>query len=437
MNRRRFLVVSTAALASGLLAACGGGQATPTTAPTPTAAPSPTPATQPTPAAAASPTSAAATPTVARATTPFKLGVVVAQSGNLSASGKRHIDGLQLAIEDLGGTAAGRQLQLLAEDSAGNPEQALTKVRRLVESEKVDAICGFTITPELTAVRDYLHEQKQVTIVSIAGWPALTRDPKVRSPYIYRSSFCQGQYEFIQAKWAYEKGGYRNVVMMAPDYQTGRTVAQIFGDYFKKSGGQIAAEVYVPLDTQDFGPYLQRVLQEAPNADAVWAWFIGADAIRFMTQYQEFGLKDRYPLLGGAEVGDDPYLPEVGEAALGIVSAINYAARYERPENKTFVEKFQKKYNRLPGHLEYWGYITVMILAHALEAVNGDTSNKDAFLQAIRNVRFQGPMNEVRFHPEAQGVITTVLIRKVEKLPDGTLGNVVLDEFPNIDDLSF
>ncbi|GBD21016.1 Leu/Ile/Val-binding protein [bacterium HR28] len=436
MNRRRFLVVSASAVASALLAACAGGGATPTpaSAPTPTSAP----AASPTPAPAATPTpQAAATPTVARPATPFKIGVVVAQTGNLASSGRRHIEGMQLALDELDNTAAGRQLELIPADSAGNPEQSLTHVRRLVESEKVDVITGFTITPELTAVRDYLHEQKQVTIVSIAGWPPLTRDPKVRSPYIFRSSFCQGQYEFIQAKWAYEKGGYRNIALMAPDYQTGRTVAEIFKNYFQKSGGQIAAEVYPPLDTQDFGPYLQRILQNAANADAVWAWFIGADAIRFMTQYQEFGLKDQFPLLGGAEIGDDPYLPEVGEAALGIVSAINYAARYERPQNREFVQKFQQKFNRLPGHLEYWGYITIMILAHALEAVKGDTSNKEAFVQAIKNVRFQGPMNEVRFHPEAQGVITTVLIRRVEKLPDGTLGNVVLDEYPNIDDLSF
>lgn len=436
MNRRRFLVVSASAVASALLAACAGGGATPTpaSAPTPTSAP----AASPTPAPAATPTpQAAATPTVARPATPFKIGVVVAQTGNLASSGRRHIEGMQLALDELDNTAAGRQLELIPADSAGNPEQSLTHVRRLVESEKVDVITGFTITPELTAVRDYLHEQKQVTIVSIAGWPPLTRDPKVRSPYIFRSSFCQGQYEFIQAKWAYEKGGYRNIALMAPDYQTGRTVAEIFKNYFQKSGGQIAAEVYPPLDTQDFGPYLQRILQNAANADAVWAWFIGADAIRFMTQYQEFGLKDQFPLLGGAEIGDDPHLPEVGEAALGIVSAINYAARYERPQNREFVQKFQQKFNRLPGHLEYWGYITIMILAHALEAVKGDTSNKEAFVQAIKNVRFQGPMNEVRFHPEAQGVITTVLIRRVEKLPDGTLGNVVLDEYPNIDDLSF
>lgn len=436
MNRRRFLVVSASAVASALLAACAGGGATPTpaSAPTPTSAP----AASPTPAPAATPTpQAAATPTVARPATPFKIGVVVAQTGNLASSGRRHIEGMQLALDELDNTAAGRQLELIPADSAGNPEQSLTHVRRLVESEKVDVITGFTITPELTAVRDYLHEQKQVTIVSIAGWPPLTRDPKVRSPYIFRSSFCQGQYEFIQAKWAYEKGGYRNIALMAPDYQTGRTVAEIFKNYFQKSGGQIAAEVYPPLDTQDFGPYLQRILQNAANADAVWAWFIGADAIRFMTQYQEFGLKDQFPLLGGAEIGDDPYLPEVGEAALGIVSAINYAARYERPQNREFVQKFQQKFNRLPGHLEYWGYITIMILAHALEAVNGDTSNKEAFVQAIKNVRFQGPMNEVHFHPEAQGVITTVLVRRVEKLPDGTLGNVVLDEYPNIDDLSF
>lgn len=435
MNRRRFLVISASAVASALLAACGGSGATPTPAPAPTPTPA---AASPTPAPAATPTlQAAASPTVAGPVTPFKIGVVVAQTGNLASSGRRHIEGMQLALDELNNTAAGRQLELIPADSAGNPEQSLTHVRRLVESEKVDVITGFTITPELTAVRDYLHEQKQVTIVSIAGWPPLTRDPNVRSPYIFRSSFCQGQYEFIQAKWAYEKGGYRNIALMAPDYQTGRTVAEIFKNYFQKSGGQVAAEVYPPLDTQDFGPYLQRILQNAANADAVWAWFIGADAIRFMTQYQEFGLKDQFPLLGGAEIGDDPYLPEVGEAALGIVSAINYAARYERPQNREFVQKFQQKFNRLPGHLEYWGYITIMILAHALEAVNGDTSNKEAFVQAIKNVRFQGPMNEVHFHPEAQGVITTVLVRRVEKLPDGTLGNVVLDEYPNIDDLSF
>lgn len=88
-------------------------------------------------------------------------------------------------------------MELIAEDSAGNPDQAQTKVRRLVESEKVDAIRGFTITPELTSVRDYLHENKQLTIVSIAGSPPITRDPKVRSPYIFRSSFWQKQYEFI------------------------------------------------------------------------------------------------------------------------------------------------------------------------------------------------------------------------------------------------
>lgn len=113
------------------------------------------------------------------------------------------------------------------------------------------------------------------------------------------------------------------------------------------------SEVFPPLNTQDFGPYLQRVLQEAADAEAVWAWFIGADAIRFMTQFTEFGLKDQYALLGGGEIGDDPYLPEVGEAALGIVSSICYAARYDSPENREFTERFQQKFGNPPGHLEY------------------------------------------------------------------------------------
>ncbi len=188
MNRRRFLVISASAVASALLAACGSGGATPT----PVAAPTPTTAAaSPTSAPAVTPTpQASASPTVAGSATPFKIGVVVAQTGNLASSGRRHIEGMQLALDELNNTAAGRQLELIPADSAGNPEQSLTHVRRLVESEKVDVITGFTMTPELTAVRDYLHEQKQVTIVSIAGWPPLTRDPNVPSPYIFRSSFC-------------------------------------------------------------------------------------------------------------------------------------------------------------------------------------------------------------------------------------------------------
>ncbi|WP_038038172.1 ABC transporter substrate-binding protein [Thermorudis peleae] len=446
MNRRQFLARSGVTLAGALLAACAGGStATPTATPAPTRAPATSPTTAP--AAAASPTTSASTPSpasqptpttgVARSTTPFKIGVIAALTGDLAASGKRHVDGMQLALDELGGKAGGRQLQLLAEDSAGSPQQAVAKVRRLVESEHVDAITGFTITPELTANRDYLHQNQQLTLVSTAGWPDLTRNPTVRSPYIFRTSFCQGQYEYILAQWAYDKGGFRSVAFMAPDYSTGHATADVFRTYFKKAGGQVTTEVYPPLNTQDFGPYFQRLSQSIGDAKAVWTWFIGADAIRFMTQFQDFGLKDKYTVLSTAEVGDEPYLKEVGDAALNIISAINYAARYDRAENKAFVDRFQAKYNRLPGHLEYWGYITVMILAKALDAVSGDTSNKDAFLQAIRNVRFQGPMNEVHFHPEAQGLYVTVVVRKVQKLADGTLGNVVVADYPNVHDLSF
>ncbi len=90
----------------------------------------------------------------------------------------------------------------------------------------------------------------------------------------------------------YAKSGSHNIALVAPDYLPGGTVVEKFKNYLQKPGGQIAAEVYWWRDTQDSGRYRQWSLQTAANADAVWAWFIGADVIRFMTQYQEFGLED-------------------------------------------------------------------------------------------------------------------------------------------------
>ncbi|WP_347710985.1 ABC transporter substrate-binding protein [Thermalbibacter longus] len=441
MRRRQFLAAVGGAAVSALIAACGGDSTPPTSSASPgagTPAPSPTATAMPSPQPAATPTAApAATPTAAQAGAPFKIGLITALSGGLSASGQRHLQGMQLALEEIGETAGGRKLELLPEDSPGNPEQALTKLRKLVESDNVDIVTGITLSNEMAAIRDYIVNQQVPFIASINGWPPLTRDPNVRSEYIFRTSFTQGQFEFVQAKWAAEKRGLRSIALLAPDYVTGHTVVEIFRNYFQQGGGQVLSEVFPPLNTQDFGPYLQRVLQEAAGAEAVWAWFIGADAIRFMTQFTEFGLKDQYALLGGGEIGDDPYLPEVGEAALGIVSSICYAARYDTPENREFTERFQQKFGNPPGHLEYWGYITIQIIARALDALDGDTSDTAAFLEAIRNVRFNGPMGEVRFHPETQGVINTVVIREVQQLTDGSLGNVVLDVFPNIDDLAF
>ncbi len=437
LTRRAVLRAFGAGLAaSALLSACAREEATPTAAPA--ASPTAVPAATPTPAAAATPT-AAASPTAATTSVaggePVRVGVIGTMSGVYSSLGENMVRGMQLYLDEIGSEAGGRPIELLVEDSAGSPDQALAKARQLVERDRVHLIAGVTLSNEAAAVRDYLVGQQVPWIIGNAGLPGLTRDPNLRSPYIFRVSFANGQYEAPFGPYAYEKLGYRRVVLTALDYSAGHDKANAFRNRFEQAGGEIAGEVYAPMDTQDYGPYLQRIQQM--DADAVWAFYSGGDAVRFVLQYRDFGLKDQFPLTGAGDTVDENILAQQGDAALGVVTSLHYSPLYDSPENRAFVEAFRNKYNAQANQFAYQGYLAARVIAEALNATDGDVENKEGFLEALRAVHFIGPTGEFRFHPESQGPIITVLVRRVEQLPDGSYGNVVIDTIGNVDDLSY
>ncbi len=434
LTRRSLLVGLGSTVLGGLLAACGGQSAstTPTgqAGTTATAAPSPTLAASP--PVAASPT--AGTPQ-ATSGEPVRVGVIGTLSGVYSSLGKNMVDGMQLYLDEIQSQAGGRKITLLVEDSAGSPDQALAKARQLIERDRVHLIAGVTLSNEAAAVRDYIVQQKVPWIIGNAGLPGLTRDPKQRSPYIFRVSFANGQYEAPFGDYAYQKLGYRSVILTALDYSAGHDKAGAFKARFEKAGGKIAGEVYAPMNTQDYGPYLQRTQQM--QADAVWAFYSGADAVRFVLQYKDFGLKDQFPLIGAGDTVDENILSQEGDAALDVVSTLHYSPLYDSPENKAFVQAFRAKYNAPANQFAYQGYLAARVIAEALKATSGAVEDTQGFLAALKQVHFVGPTGEFRFHPESQGPVITVLVRKVQKLPDGSLGNVVIDKIGNVDDLSF
>lgn len=418
-----------------LLPACGGGETAPTpTAPAPAATPTP-PAATPTPAAAASPT-VAATPTgQAAAGEPVRIGVLLPYSGVYTALGENITRGLELYLEEIGYQAGGRTIEVYKEDDAANPEVGLTKARQLVERDRVHLLAGIVHSGVATALRDFVDSQQIPLVIANAGAAPLTRDPAQRSPYIFRVSFANGQYEWPLGPYAHDSLGYARVAVTAPDYSAGHEKANAFKAAFQKAGGQIVDEVYPPLDTADFGPFLQR-LQQA-QVDAVWAFFAGADAVRFVQQYNDFGLKDQFPVIGAGDLVDEAYLGQQGDAALDVVTSLHYTPQYDSPENQAFVQRFREKHGQVPNQFAYQGYLCARVIAEALNAVEGQVEDREAFLSALKQVQFTGPTGQFRFHPETQNVVLTVFFRKVERLADGSLGNVVLDKVEGIDDLSF
>mgnify|MGYP001358306101 CR=1 FL=1 len=422
LSRRR-LIWYGLALAGGLLAACAGEGTTPSSGATGSASPT---------------DSANATATMAgtpSAEEPVRIGMLVALSGPFASLGENLVRGLELALEEVNSEIAGRQIVVQVEDSAGNPDQALAKARQLVERDRVQVLAGVTLSSEAGALRDYIVSSGVPLIVSNAGLPSLTRDPKMRSPLIFRVSFANGQHEAPFGRYAYEKLGFRRVVLTGLDYSAGHDKVGAFGKHFEAAGGTIVGEVYAPVDTADYGPYLQRIAQY--DADGVFAFYSGVDAVRFVQQFAEFGIKEQIPLFGSGDTVDESILQEQGEAALGYVSSSHYAVLYDSPENQELVRRTRERYGVVANQFVYQGYVTGRVIVEALAAVDGAIEDTARFLEALRAVRFRGPTGEFRFHPESQGAIITVFIRRVERLPSGELGNVVLDVIPDVDDVSF
>jgi branched-chain amino acid transport system substrate-binding protein len=365
----------------------------------------------------------------AGAAEPIKIGYLAPYVGVFAKFGSDLRDGFKLYLDEVGNKAAGREIIFIDEDTEGKPEVGLVKTKKLVEKDQVQILAGIISSGVAYAVRDYVTEKRIPLVITNAGATKLTQEQ--RSPFIFRTSFANGQQDRAGGWYAYAKMGARKVIMIGSDYAAGHEKGDGFKKTFKFMGGEILEEIYPPLGTNDFAPYLAKIANYVGKVDRTWAFFAGSDAIRFVNQYQEYGLKEKLKLFCEEGVTDEANLPSQKDAALGIESYARYCIGYDSAENKRFVSEYRKKYHYDPGSLSEGGYVGAKFIVKALEAVKGNIENQEAFLKALKNVKFEAPRGPVRFD-EYQNVIFNTFIERVEK-KDGKYNNVVVDIIPNVD----
>lgn len=365
----------------------------------------------------------------ARAAEPIRIGFMAPYVGTSASFGRDLRDGFKLCLDEYGYKVAGRQVVLIDEDSEAKPEVGLTKARKLVEKDHIHILSGVINSAVAYALRDYVNEKKVPFMISNAGSRALTQEQK--SPYIFRASFCNGQQDRVGGWYAYSKMGARKVVMIGSDYAAGHEKGDGFAKVFKYMGGEVVAEIWPPLGTSDFAPYLAKLASYAGKVDRVWAFFTSSDAVQFINQYAEYGLKDKLKLICEEGVTDEINLPSQGENVMGVESYARYCFSYDSPENKRFVAVYRKKYGRDPGALSEGGYVSAKFLMRALEVVKGNVEDKDDFLKALKVVKFEAPRGPV-FLDKDQNIVDSAFIERVEKR-GGKMNNQVLLVVPDVD----
>ena len=359
----------------------------------------------------------------ARAQEPIRIGVPLALTGPLAVNGEDNRKGTLLYFEENGFQVAGRKVELIVEDTEGKPDVAITKVRKLVERDKVHALIGIVNSAAAYAVRDYVHNQGVPLVITTAGAKDVTLARK--SPAIFRVANDNTQENLPLGHYTYTKLGYKTAVVMAADFAAGREQAEAFMKTFTAAGGQVLQQVYAPLGTPDFAPFLGRVRFD--QADVIYTWFAGADPIRLVNQLKEYGI--RKPIVTHGAFVANYLLPSMGDAALGILSAKHYSDVLDTSENRRFVNAFVQKYKVKPDAWAEQGYVGAKAVAEAVKAIGGKIEDRAAFLAALRKVRFEGPAGMVWFDDNQQRVFD-VYIRKVEKVGNEYV-NRVIDKIPN------
>jgi branched-chain amino acid transport system substrate-binding protein len=367
-----------------------------------------------------------AAPARAQQKGPVKVGLLVPQTGPLAANGKDMQNGFQLFLEQHGNKLGGRDVALVVEDSAGVPATGLTKARSMAESERIQVLVGPLSAAVGYAIAPYVTEKKLPTVFPIVSSEDLTQ--RKRSRYIVRTGWSSAQPSHPFGKYAHDTLHYNRIAMIGYDFAFGWEVAAGFHRTFEEAGGQIVQKLWSPLGTADYGPYLAQLRRDV---DAIYAIFSGADALRFMKQYADAGLKGRIPLIGGGTFTDEHVLRNMGDEALGVVTCLHYSAALDNSANKRFAQAYEAKFGQVPSYYSEGAYVAGLALAQAMDAVHGNAEDAEKLVDALRKVDLsETPRGPVKLDSYGNPV-ENEYVRKVEKV-NGRLQNTVIYTFPMV-----
>jgi branched-chain amino acid transport system substrate-binding protein len=366
---------------------------------------------------------------------PVKIGLLATLEGPFAAGGADGMRGAELAVIQRGGTVAGRKIEIIKASSDAKPDVAVNATRKLVEQDKVDIMVGPLSGGEGIAVKDYSKTQPQVTFIN-GGSGAQATTLVNPSTNFYRFNTEGGQWMVGLGKAALDKG-YKKVMVIAEDYAFPYSQVQGFMAEYCRLGGKVPVKAWVPLGGKDYSSVIARIPKDV---DALLVVLGGADAVNFLTQYENAG-GDK-PMLGGSITVSQDVLNYKGkrrDSLVGTLSAGPYADSFDGPEWKAFVADYQKNFPVAkggfpsPSLFAYVYYVNMKAALDGLAAVNGDLSGNQAkYREALSKMVLKTPTGDVKLDANRQAIGTT-FVTEVVKDSQGNLTTKVARKVDNVE----
>jgi branched-chain amino acid transport system substrate-binding protein len=317
----------------------------------------------------------------------------------------------------------GVKIELITRDDTGpNPDKAKQLAQELIVRERVNLLAGVVFTPNALAIAPLATEAKVPFVIMNAGTAMIT----TRSPYIARTSFTLWQSSYPLGTWAAKQ--FKTAYTLVSDFGPGHDAETAFTQAFKAAGGNVVANVRVPLQNPDWAAYMQRVKDAKPDALMV---FIpaGKTATAVMKNFDELGLKKAgIKLIGPGDITTEEELPNMGDVAVGTTTVFHWSLAGERPANKAFVSAWKKEYgqNEIPNFLSVGSWDGTALIFEAIKQQKGKL-DPERTMEIFKGWKFaDSPRGPISIDPETRDIIQPEYLREVRKV-NGQLMNVELE----------
>ncbi len=330
---------------------------------------------------------AAAALTSAQAQTPAKLkvGLMLPATGTFAALGTAIENGFKLYVGEQGGKLGGREIEYVKVDDESDPAKATDNVNKLIKRDNVDVLVGTVHSGVAMAMAKVAKDTGTLLLVPNAGADAVTGP--MCAVNIFRSSFSNWQPGYAMGEVVAKKG-HKNVVTITWKYAAGDESVKGFKEAFEKSGGKVVKELSLPFPNVEFQALLTEIAATKP--DAVYTFFAGGGAVKFVKDYAAAGLKKTVPLYGAGFITDGT-LEAQGADADGLLTTLHYADSMNTPRDNSFRQAYAAAYKLQPDVYAVQGYDAAQMLGIGLAAVNGDVSKKAEFAAALQKAKIDSP----------------------------------------------
>jgi branched-chain amino acid transport system substrate-binding protein len=363
-------------------------------------------------------------PWAAAQSEPIRVGLATVKTGPLASGGLDMERALVMYLRERNNTLAGRKVTLSVADTGGVPAQARTKLQELVEKDRIQVLIGPLDAASALASDDYIRTQ-QLPTISVAAAEDMTQ--RKVNPWFVRPTSTSSQCAQPLADYCAKTLKYRRMAVMADDIAYGHEMVAGFQRVFEDAGGKVVQKMFSPLTVPDYATYIAQL---KTNVDGLFIGFAGSNGFRYLRQFNEYGLRGKVNVVGGMTALDEAVLRNMGDEALGIITACWYSAELDNPVNRKFAPAFRAEAKYDPGFYAAATYTDAAVLEAALTAVQGKIEDKKAFMAALRKTNTLTCRGPVTFD-DYGNVVGNVYMRRVER-KDGRLVNSVIFTYPAV-----